>query len=97
MLSLEAAVELDTSAKVCPHTLVRHSALRRPRVDGASHAFNKLNDAMTSAQTPNPRKNMILDTMSGGSQYSAIDLMDGFCQILMREGDVPLTAVSMPQ
>ncbi|KAG3232385.1 hypothetical protein PI124_g22530 [Phytophthora idaei] len=34
--------------------------------------------------------------MSGSTQYSAIDLMDGFYQILMREDDVPLTAVSTP-
>jgi hypothetical protein len=60
------------------------------------HAFNKLNDATIPAQTLIPRKDMVLDTMSGNTQYSAIDLMDGFYQILMREGDVPLTAVSTP-
>ncbi|KAG3144597.1 hypothetical protein C6341_g18690 [Phytophthora cactorum] len=60
------------------------------------HAFNKLNDATIPAQTPIPRKEMVLDTMSGSTQYSAIDLMDGFYQILMREDDVPLTAVSTP-
>ncbi|KAG6578261.1 reverse transcriptase [Phytophthora cinnamomi] len=60
------------------------------------HAFNKLNDATIPAQTPIPRKDMVLDTMSGSTKYSAIDLMDGFYQILMREADVPLTAVSTP-
>ncbi|KAG2872189.1 hypothetical protein PC114_g26516 [Phytophthora cactorum] len=60
------------------------------------HAFNKLNDATIPAQTPIPRKDMVLDTMSGSTQYSAIDLMDGFYQILMREDDVLLTAVSTP-
>ncbi|KAE9169003.1 hypothetical protein PF002_g30470 [Phytophthora fragariae] len=34
--------------------------------------------------------------MSGSVIYSAIDLTDGFYQILMRESDVPLTAVSTP-
>ncbi|KAE9023571.1 hypothetical protein PR002_g11683 [Phytophthora rubi] len=34
--------------------------------------------------------------MSGSTTFSAIDLMDGFYQILMREADVPLTAVSTP-
>ncbi|KAG3112472.1 hypothetical protein PI124_g21665 [Phytophthora idaei] len=34
--------------------------------------------------------------MSGSTQYRAIDLMDGFYQILMREDDMPLTAVSTP-
>ncbi|KAE8977748.1 hypothetical protein PR001_g25045 [Phytophthora rubi] len=60
------------------------------------HAFNKLNDATIPAQTPIPRKDMVLDTMSGSVIYSAIDLTDGFYQILMRESDVPLTAVSTP-
>jgi hypothetical protein len=60
------------------------------------HAFNKLNDATIPAQTPIPRKDMILDSMSGSVVYSAIDLMDGFYQILMREQDIPLTAVSTP-
>ncbi|KAE8896221.1 hypothetical protein PF003_g19738 [Phytophthora fragariae] len=60
------------------------------------HAFNKLNDATIPAQTPIPRKDMVLDTMSGSTKFSAIELMDGFYQTLMRESDVPLTAVSTP-
>ncbi|KAE9002400.1 hypothetical protein PF005_g14344 [Phytophthora fragariae] len=56
------------------------------------HAFNKLNDATIPAQTPIPRKDMVLDFMSGSVIYSAIDLTDGFYQILMRESDIPLTA-----
>lgn len=60
------------------------------------HAFNKLNDVTIPAQTPIPRKDMILDTMSGSVIYSAIDLTDGFYQILMRTDDIPLTAVSTP-
>ncbi|KAE9273797.1 hypothetical protein PR003_g29794, partial [Phytophthora rubi] len=60
------------------------------------HAFNKLNDATIPAQTPIPRKDMVLDSMSGSVIYSAIDLTDGFYQILMRESDIPLTAVSTP-
>ncbi|KAE9295942.1 hypothetical protein PF008_g24145 [Phytophthora fragariae] len=39
---------------------------------------------------------MVLDSMSGSFIYSAIDLTDGFYQILMRESDIPLTAVSTP-
>ncbi|KAE9182726.1 hypothetical protein PF002_g26909 [Phytophthora fragariae] len=34
--------------------------------------------------------------MSGSVIYSAIDLTDGLYQILMRESDIPLTAVSTP-
>ncbi|KAF1318886.1 reverse transcriptase, partial [Globisporangium splendens] len=60
------------------------------------HAFNKLNDATIPAQTPVPRKDMILDGMVGSTVFSAIDLKDGFYQIRMREDDVPLTAVSTP-
>ncbi|GMF28222.1 unnamed protein product [Phytophthora fragariaefolia] len=60
------------------------------------HAFNKLNDATIPAQTPIHRKDMVLDTMSGSFIYSVIDLTDGFYQILMRESDIPLTAVSPP-
>ncbi|KAE9038387.1 hypothetical protein PR002_g6059 [Phytophthora rubi] len=60
------------------------------------HAFNKLNDATIPAQTPIPRKDMVPDTMFGGVIYSAIDLTDGFDQILMRQSDVPLTAVGTP-
>ncbi|KAG3218383.1 hypothetical protein PC129_g10800 [Phytophthora cactorum] len=60
------------------------------------HAFNKLNESTIPAQTPIPRKDMVLDSMSGSTTYSAINLMDGFYQILMLEDDVPLTAVSTP-
>ncbi|KAF1330894.1 reverse transcriptase, partial [Globisporangium splendens] len=60
------------------------------------HAFNKLNDATIPAQTPVPRKDMILDGMVGSTVFSAIDLKDGFYQFRMREDDVPLTAVSTP-
>ncbi|OWZ16345.1 polyprotein [Phytophthora megakarya] len=35
---------------------------------------------------------MVLDSMAGSVIYSAIDLTDGFYQILMREKDTPLTA-----
>ncbi|KAG3005462.1 hypothetical protein PC121_g11491 [Phytophthora cactorum] len=59
-------------------------------------ASNKLNDATIPAQTPIPRKDMVLDTMSGCTQHSAMGLMDGFYQILMREDDLPLTIVITP-
>jgi hypothetical protein len=34
--------------------------------------------------------------MGGSTVFSALDLMDGFYQILMRQEDIPLTAVSTP-
>ncbi|EGZ21589.1 hypothetical protein PHYSODRAFT_262200, partial [Phytophthora sojae] len=60
------------------------------------HAYNKLNDATIPAQTPIPRKDVIIDSMARSTIYSALDLRDGFYQILMRESDIPLTAVSTP-
>ncbi|GMF57170.1 unnamed protein product [Phytophthora fragariaefolia] len=60
------------------------------------HAYNKLNDATVPAQTPIPRKDVIIDSMALSTIFSALDLRDGFCQILMRESDIPLTAVSTP-
>jgi hypothetical protein len=60
------------------------------------HAFNKLNSATVPAQTPIPRKDVLLNNMAGCTLYSALDLLDGYYQILMRESDIPLTAVSTP-
>ncbi|POM80046.1 Pol protein [Phytophthora palmivora] len=60
------------------------------------HTYNKLNNATVPAQTPIPRKDVLLNNMSGCTLYSALDLVDGYYQILMRESDIPLTAVSTP-
>ncbi|POM79822.1 Pol protein, partial [Phytophthora palmivora] len=51
------------------------------------HAYNKLNNATEPAQTPVPRKDVVLNNMSGCTLY----LVDGYYQILMRESDIPLT------
>ncbi|KAJ0408664.1 hypothetical protein ATCC90586_006365 [Pythium insidiosum] len=59
-------------------------------------AYNKLNDATIPAQTPIPRKDMIFDGTSGSTVFPTIDPTDCFYQILMRESDLPLTAVSTP-
>ncbi|KAG3043926.1 hypothetical protein PI125_g27247 [Phytophthora idaei] len=59
------------------------------------HAYNKLNDATIPAQTPIPRKDVIIDSMAESTIYSALDLRDGFYQILMRESDIALTAVAL--
>ncbi|KAG2965421.1 hypothetical protein PC120_g27234 [Phytophthora cactorum] len=60
------------------------------------HAYSKLNDATIPAQTPIPRKDVIIDSMAKSTIYSALDLRDGFYQILMRESDIALTVVSTP-
>ncbi|POM61162.1 Pol protein, partial [Phytophthora palmivora] len=60
------------------------------------HAYNKLNNATIPAQAPIPRKDVLLNNMLGCTLYSAMDLVDRYYQILMRESDIPLTAVSTP-
>ncbi|GMF53948.1 unnamed protein product [Phytophthora fragariaefolia] len=41
------------------------------------HAYNKLNDATVLAQTPIPRKDVIIDSMALSTIFSALDLRDG--------------------
>ncbi|GMF40562.1 unnamed protein product [Phytophthora fragariaefolia] len=60
------------------------------------HSYNKLNDGTVPAQTGIPRKDVIIDSMALSTKFSALDLRDGFYQILMRESDIPLTTVSTP-
>ncbi|POM69483.1 Reverse transcriptase [Phytophthora palmivora] len=76
-----------------------HSAptfyVRKPNEEWL-HVYNKLNNATVRAQTLIPRKDVLLNNMSGCTLHSALDLVDGYYQILMRESDTPLTAVSTP-
>ena len=58
------------------------------------HAYNKLNAATVPASTPIPRKDVLQNNMSGCTVFSALDMVDGYYQLLMRESDVPLTAMS---
>ncbi|POM79314.1 Pol protein [Phytophthora palmivora] len=60
------------------------------------HAYNKLNNVTVPAQTPIHRKDVLLNNMSGCTLYSALDLVDGYYRILMRDSSIPLTAVSTP-
>ena len=60
------------------------------------HAFNKLNAATVPAQTPIPRKDVIIDGMSKSNIFSSMDRMHDFYQIIMRERDIPYTAVRTP-
>ena len=59
------------------------------------HAFNKLNAAMVPAQTPIPRKGVIIDCMARSTIFSSMDLIVGF-QIFMHKRYIPYTAVSIP-
>ncbi|KAG3046868.1 hypothetical protein PC121_g20405 [Phytophthora cactorum] len=58
--------------------------------------FNKLNAATIPTQTPISRKDVLQNDMVGCTLYRALDLVDGYYQLLMRACDVPLTAVSTP-
>ena len=60
------------------------------------HALNKFNAATVPAQTPIPRKDVIIDGMAKSTTFSSMDLMYGFYQILMHERDILFTAVSRP-
>ena len=57
------------------------------------HAYNKLNAAKNPAQTSIPRRDVVIDSMTGAVIYSSIDLTDGYYQLLMRESDIPYRAV----
>eukprot|EP00644_Phytophthora_capsici_P012690 jgi/Phyca11/113116/e_gw1.23.588.1 len=56
------------------------------------HAINKLNAATIPGRTPIPRKDVLQNNMVGCTLYSALDLVDGYYQLLMRASDIPLTA-----
>ena len=58
------------------------------------HAYNKLNAATIPVQTPISRKDVLQNNTVGCTLCSEPDLVDVFNQLLMREGDIPLTAVS---
>ncbi|GMF54756.1 unnamed protein product [Phytophthora fragariaefolia] len=89
-------IDLAPGANTSPHSSPTFCVKKATGGWFIVHAFNKLNDATIPAQTPIPRKDMVLESMSGSVIFSAIDLTDVFYQILMRESDIPLTAVSTP-
>ena len=60
------------------------------------HAYNKLNAATIPARTPIPHKDVLQNNMVVCTIYSALDLVDGYYQLLMRASDISLTAVSTP-
>ncbi|KAE9022197.1 hypothetical protein PR003_g9909 [Phytophthora rubi] len=60
------------------------------------HAFSKLNAATIPASTPIPRKDVLQNNMAGCTVFTALDMVDSYYQLLMRESDIPLTAVSTP-
>ena len=61
-----------------------------------STCLHKLNASTIPTQTPTPRKDVLQNNMVGCTIYSALELVDGYYQLLMRASDIPLTAVSVP-
>jgi hypothetical protein len=43
-----------------------------------------------------PRKDVLQNNMADCTVFSALDMVDGYYQLLMRESDIPITAVSTP-
>ncbi|GMF42098.1 unnamed protein product [Phytophthora fragariaefolia] len=58
--------------------------------------FQQLNAATVPASTPIPRKDVLQNNMAGCTVFSTLDMGDGYYQLLMRESDIPLTAVCTP-
>ncbi|POM63968.1 Pol protein [Phytophthora palmivora] len=92
VVSTSRTVQESKSPHSTPTFCVRNQNVKLRLV----HAYNKLNNATVPAQTLIPRKDVLLNNMSDCTLYSALDLVDGYYQILMRESDIPLTAVSTP-
>ena len=80
----------------CPHSTPTFGVRKPNGKWRIVHAYNKLNAATIPAQTPIPRKDVLQNNMSGCTVFSALDLVDGYYQLLMRASDIPLTAVSTP-
>ena len=53
------------------------------------HAFNNLKAETIPAQTPIPRKDVIIDSMSKSYIFSSMGLMDGLYNIRMRVKGTP--------
>ena len=52
------------------------------------HAYNKLNTATIPAQTPIPRKDVLLTSMGKSTIFSALNLKYDYYHLLLRESDV---------
>ncbi|KAG3130924.1 hypothetical protein PC128_g26673 [Phytophthora cactorum] len=87
--SRRASARIEVPAQ-CTNVLCQEATERM-----AHHScVQQADDATIPAQAPIPRKDVIIDSMAKSIIYSALDLRDGLHQILVRESDIPLTAVS---
>ncbi|POM69683.1 Reverse transcriptase [Phytophthora palmivora] len=83
-------IDLAPGTKYC---VTRQWPLPRKQCEVIDDIFAK---NAKSVMTPISRKDELLINMSGCTLYSALDLVDGYYQILMRDSDIPLIAVSTP-
>ncbi|GMG15529.1 unnamed protein product [Phytophthora fragariaefolia] len=65
------------------------------------HAFNKLNAATIPASTPIPRKDVLQNNMAGCTDFSALDMVDGYYQLrnarvrYSAHGEIPFLGCSL--
>ncbi|OWZ11710.1 LOW QUALITY PROTEIN: Retroelement [Phytophthora megakarya] len=60
------------------------------------HDYRAMNECTIRLSSPMPRKDSILDRMSGSFWVSCFDLLSGYYQLRMREKDIPYTAFQTP-
>ena len=58
--------------------------------------YNNINGADIPVHTPIPRTDVLQNVMVLCTRFSALDLVDGYYQFLMRAIYIPLTVVSTP-
>ncbi|KAM9950909.1 hypothetical protein ACTFIT_000004 [Dictyostelium discoideum] len=79
---------------------VSSSVVLRPKPDGSMRMcinYTKLNNITVKDRYPIPDINEIWNQIKGSHVYSKLDMISGYYQIRIREGDKYLTAFSVPQ
>ncbi|KAM9976612.1 hypothetical protein ACTFIR_010454 [Dictyostelium discoideum] len=79
---------------------VSSSVVLRPKPDGSMRMcinYTKLNNITVKDRYPIPDINEIWNQIKGSHVYSKLDMISGYYQIPIREGDKYLTAFSVPQ
>ena len=59
-------------------------------------SYKNLNTVAIPAHTPITRNTVLQNNIVGCNMYSALDLVGGYYQLLMRASGIPLTAASTP-
>ncbi|KAG3173874.1 hypothetical protein PC128_g18198 [Phytophthora cactorum] len=97
---IQHEIDLVAGTKYC---VTRQSPLPQDQVKAIDDFFESRASAgievpaqCTNVLCQEATGHVIIDSMAKSTIYSALDLRHGFYQILMRESDTPLTAVSTP-